>query len=407
MVGFNTIPLSSTAPANGQVYQYSGTQNQWIPATIAFSAAGDLSGSSGSQTVVGLQGRTLASTAPAANQFLAWNASSLQWQPTQPAFSNLSGSAACGQIPSLTGDATTAAGSCNVTVAKLQGQPISNAIPASGQVLTFTSTGWTPSAPSAGNVNCPNLPALTGDATTTVGSCGTTVARLQGRSLTATLPAANQFLGWNNSAQQWQPTQPAFSNLSGSATCGQIPSLTGDATTTAGSCATTVARLQGQNLAATLPAANQFLGWNSSAQQWQPVQPAFSNLSGTAACTQVPNLTGDATTAAGSCNVTVAKLQGQTLSNAIPTSGQVLTFTSTGWTPSAPSAGNVNCPNLPALTGDATTTAGSCGTTVARLQGQSLAATLPAANQVLGWNSSAQQWQPTQPAFSNLSGAIA
>src|SRR5665213_2039712 len=40
-----------------------------------FTAGGDLSGSSTSQTVIGLQGRAISSTAPSANQVLTWNGS--------------------------------------------------------------------------------------------------------------------------------------------------------------------------------------------------------------------------------------------------------------------------------------------------------------------------------------------
>jgi hypothetical protein len=44
-----------------------------------FTAAGDLSGSSTSQTVIGIEGRAVSSTAPSANQVLTWNGTS--WVP--------------------------------------------------------------------------------------------------------------------------------------------------------------------------------------------------------------------------------------------------------------------------------------------------------------------------------------
>src|ERR1035441_1028566 len=40
-----------------------------------FTAGGDLSGSSTSQTVIGIQGRAVSSTAPSTNQVLTWNGS--------------------------------------------------------------------------------------------------------------------------------------------------------------------------------------------------------------------------------------------------------------------------------------------------------------------------------------------
>jgi hypothetical protein len=104
VVGFNSIPLSTTTPVPGQVYQYNGTQ--WAPATISsFIAGGDLGGSGTTQTVIGFQGRAVASIAPAANQFLGWSSATNTWTPTQPAFSNLSGSIAMNQTPlSTNGD---------------------------------------------------------------------------------------------------------------------------------------------------------------------------------------------------------------------------------------------------------------------------------------------------------------
>ena len=82
VAGLRGIPISTTSPTNGQVYSFNSAANQWQPTSLSgsFSAGGDLSGSSTSQTVIGLEGRPVASTAPAANQVLAWNGSS--WAPT-------------------------------------------------------------------------------------------------------------------------------------------------------------------------------------------------------------------------------------------------------------------------------------------------------------------------------------
>lgn len=53
--------------------------------------------------------------------------------------------------------------------------------------------------------------------------------------------ASNNFLTGIGADGVITKAQPAFSNLSGSATCAQLPALTGDATTSAGACATTLA----------------------------------------------------------------------------------------------------------------------------------------------------------------------
>lgn len=52
--------------------------------------------------------------------------------------------------------------------------------------------------------------------------------------------ASNQFLTGLGTNGIFTRAQPTFSNLSGSATCAQLPALTGDVTTSAGSCGTTL-----------------------------------------------------------------------------------------------------------------------------------------------------------------------
>ena len=100
VVGFNSIPLSTAVPANGQVYQYSGSQNLWVPATLSsFAAGGDLTGSLTSQTVVALQGKPLAATPPGTNQVLTWNGGA--WTPVTPATGV--GTGACGSNQFVTG----------------------------------------------------------------------------------------------------------------------------------------------------------------------------------------------------------------------------------------------------------------------------------------------------------------
>jgi hypothetical protein len=164
--------------------------------------------------------------------------------PTIP-FTDLSGSLACSQLPALTGSVTTSAGSCATTVitnANLTGDvtsignattlaSIPTATPAVGYIL-FTDIA-APSSPSAGKL------AIFGDSTglrfhdkNAAGTIGTTVVADTGSS--------NNFLTAISAAGVISKAQPAFTNLSGSATCAQLPALTGSVTTSAGSCATTV-----------------------------------------------------------------------------------------------------------------------------------------------------------------------
>ncbi|MPS72232.1 MAG: hypothetical protein E2590_03690, partial [Chryseobacterium sp.] len=115
-------------------------------------------------TVTGLQGRSLSSTPPSNGQVLKYNASTNKWEPSAESGSGSSYSAGTGL--SLSGttfsatDATTTAKgivqlsgdlsgtSTSPTVAKLQGRTVSTTVPTNGQVLKYntTTSAWEPAA---------------------------------------------------------------------------------------------------------------------------------------------------------------------------------------------------------------------------------------------------------------------
>jgi hypothetical protein len=393
VVGFNSIPLSTAAPANGQVYQYSSSQNQWVPVAMSsFVAGGDLTGSPSSQTVAALQGKPLAASSPNNNQVLSWNGSA--WTPvtpatgagtgacgsnqfvtgvnlgtspncTQPAFSSLSGAATAAQLPAASSSAQGAvklaqdlSGSATAPkVAGLQGNPVASTAPTSNQVLTWNGTAWAPANASATGAQIAQD--LGGSA------AAPKVVGLQGNPISSTAPTSNQILTWNGAA--WVPTTQAPG--AGIGTC----------------------------------SANQFMTGVVQGSPPNCTQPTFASLSGTATAAQLPaasssaqgavqlaqDLTGSATTPK------VAGLQGNPVSSTLPTSNQALTWNGTAWAPM----------NVPATGAQIAQDLG--GTTaspkVVGLQGNPVASTVPASNQFLGWNGT--QWAPSQPSFSNLSGA--
>lgn len=63
---------------------------------------------------------------------------------------------------------------------------------------------------------------------------------VSGYSINSATPSAGHVLIGDGSTPYYYDGQVAFSNLTGSATCSQLPTLTGDATTSAGSCVDTV-----------------------------------------------------------------------------------------------------------------------------------------------------------------------
>jgi hypothetical protein len=154
-----------------------------------------------------------------------------------------------------------------------------------------------------------------------------------------------------------------FTALGGSASCGQLPALTGDIT--GSGCVTTLASVNANT--GSWGSATQVATFTTNAKGLitaagnTTITPAFSSLTGSAVCGQLPALTGDATTSAGSCGTTVVQLQGRALSASAPSNTNVLAWNGSAWTPTAAGAGTVTsvvCGT--GLTGGTITGTGTC-----------------------------------------------
>ncbi len=166
----------------------------------------------------------------------------------------------------------------------------------------------------------------------------------------------------------------SFSQLSGTASSGQLPAAGGDLSGTLTSA--TVKGIQGKTVSATAPTSGQVLTWNGT--QWTPTAVSSAvggDLSGT-------------TVAA-----TVQAIQGKAVSATAPSSGQVLTWNGSQWIPTAVSS---------AVGGDLSGTIAAA--TVQAIQGQSVAMTAPAMGQVLTWGGSS--WGPQAPSGSGGSSTV-
>lgn len=242
---------------------------------------------------------------------------------------DVSGTLLAAQFPALTGDVTTSAGSLATTVANVP-------------------TGATfPGANTHTNVAAPGSPAAGKDAVYT----DSTDLRLHdknasgiiGTTVVADTGSANNFLTAISTAGAITKAQPAFTNLSGSVAAGQMPALTGDVTSTAGTTATTLAAGNAGNLnsgtllAARMPA---HTGDVTSTVGTVGLTLAAGNAgnlnSGTLLAARMPALTGDATTSAGAVAVTVGKINGTALSGLA--TGVLKNTTATG-VPSIAAAG--------------------------------------------------------------------
>lgn len=83
VIGFQGRPLSSAPPNTGDTFSWNGIA--WVPGppkgVVDVILAGDLSGTKFSQLVVGIQGRPVSPTAPSNGQTLVWVASNNDWEP--------------------------------------------------------------------------------------------------------------------------------------------------------------------------------------------------------------------------------------------------------------------------------------------------------------------------------------
>ncbi|MET0398126.1 MAG: hypothetical protein ABW277_15100 [Longimicrobiaceae bacterium] len=181
-----TRPVAGTAPAAGQVLTWDGAQ--WEPANVPAAAlppgSGDVSGTYPALTVVGLQARSVANTVPTIGQVLTW--SGTQWGPA---------AVPAAVVPPAGGDATGAIG--GLTVIRLQTRPVSNAVPATNNVLTWNGTQWIPAAPTA------TIPPAAGDLAGVWPNVA--IRTLQGVGLDAPSPQPVQFLFFDADQGRWRP----------------------------------------------------------------------------------------------------------------------------------------------------------------------------------------------------------
>jgi hypothetical protein len=439
--------VSATAPTNNQILKWNGTD--WTPVDeVAYTAGtgitltantfshtahtGDATGTT-SLTVVALQGRTVSTNAPANNEVLGWNGAT--WIPmaaTSTPYAAGTGITLAGSSFSHTAHTGDATGSTSLTVVAIRGRSLSATIPTAGNYLGWNGATWIPSIPAgttyaAGTgitlaANTFSHTAHTGDAT---GTTSLTVVALQGRSVSTSAPANNEFLGWNGAT--WIPmaaTSNPYAAGTGITLAGSSFSHTahtGDAT---GTTSLTVVAIQGKAISTTGPAANQVLEWNGAA--WTPATDdntlyaagtglslnagTFSNTGDLSSVNELQNLTYSAAShdlAISSANTVNLPLFSTTsaVAGLVPgsTTGNATIFLNGAGSWSVPAGTSYGAGtgitlaagsfSHTAHTGDAT---GATSLTVVALQGRSVSATIPTAGNYLGWNGAT--WTPSIPA---------
>jgi hypothetical protein len=137
-----------------------------------------------------------------------------------------------------------------------------------------------------------------------------------------------------------------------------------------------VAGLQGRSVANTAPSAGQVLKWDGSA--WAP---AADQTGGTPSGAAGGDLSGSYP------NPLVAGLQGRSVANTAPSTGQVLKWDGTAWAPAADQTGGT-----PSGAAGGDLSGSYPNPLVAGLRGRAIANTAPSTGQVLKWDGTA--WAP-------------
>ena len=332
-----------------------------------------------SKRVTAIQGNPVSKIDPTTGQVLEWNGT--EWIPTNLPSSLPPDGPAGGDLSGTYPDPT---------VAKIQGNTVSNASPSDGQVLTWVAADskWEPK-------DITDVDTLAGDVTGPLGS--NTVVKIDGASVPSagSLTTGNVLQVNGASSLTYAPI-----NLAGGTNfvTGVLPTsnqasqaISGDVTGTTS--ASTVVKLQGNSVSNTAPSNGQVLEWNATNSDWEPTNlPSSLPPSGSAG----GDLSGTYP------DPTVVALQGNPVSSTTPTTNYVLEWNGTAWTPTA----------LPSSLPPSGTAGGDLSGTypnpsVAKINGTSVS-TSPSANQVLvATGSTTSAWQQIVDAQISATASIA
>ena len=215
--------VSSVSPTTGQVLQWSGTA--WVPMSVG-TGTGDVTSITAG---TGLSGGTITTSGTISMPNVGTAGS--HGSATQiPVFTT----DAQGRVTSVTNTsitATTYTAGAGITIAgstinaknttalwnadQLQGNDISTVLPATGQVLKWDGTSWTPANDSVNTYTAGTALSLTG---TTFSAQNATALwnadQLQGNNVSASTPSTGQVLQWSGSI--WAPATPSLAwNVTG------------------------------------------------------------------------------------------------------------------------------------------------------------------------------------------------
>jgi len=268
------VAVSAVAPTSGQFMKYDGTQ--WAGAAIAMSEVTNLNSTLSTYHTIAAFNSAMGGANCAAYETPYWN--------------SVSSSFLCQAINiSVAGDVSGTIDA--VSVNKLKGIAVDTTDLTSGQILKYDGTKWAPANDSNAGGTVTSVSSATTDISVTNGSTTPLLTLNSGT-------GANQIVKLNASSQLPAVSGVNLTNLDasnlaiGTLSSARMPALTGDVTSSTGSTATTVGRIQGNSVAAGVPT-DGLLTWNSSLTRWEAVTPAT--------CTSAQTLVWSSTTDSWSC----------------------------------------------------------------------------------------------------------
>jgi hypothetical protein len=277
-------------------------------------------------------------------------------------------------------------------VVALQGNSVSAAVPAANEVLKWNGAAWTPAVDNNTTYDAGtgiSLSANTFSAQNTAPIWNAN--QIQGNAISTTAPSNNELLRWNGT--EWLPSaEIAYDAGTGiSLTANTFVAQNTNPIWNAN-------QIMGSSISTTAPAANNVLTWNGT--EWVPAAAQLTYYEAGTGLTLTSNtFSANNTSPIWNAN----QLQSSSVSAAVPTNNQVLRYSGGSWTPSDEiiydagtgiSLSGSSFSHI-AHTGDAV---GSTSITVTGLQGRPIATTTPTSGNVLKWDGT--QWAMAFPSDS-------
>lgn len=262
---------------------------------------------------------------------------------------------------------------------------VSSSSATNGQYLQWNGTSWVPANASSGNsITAGSGLTLTG----TVMSANSNNAiwnanKLQGNNVSNTSPSNGEVLKWNGS--MWAP---AVDNNSSYSAGSGIGISSGVISASSSSAIWNANQLQGRALSTGAPGNGEVLKWNGS--NWAPASDVGATYSaGTGLSLSGTTFSAANTTALWNAN----QWQGRNISNATPSSGQVMKWNGSMWAPAADNGASYSAGTGISISSNTINASNTSALwNASQIQGRNVSSSAPSSGQVLKWNGST--WAP-------------